>query len=147
MPLIEWTPLSTPVGKDVSIKVVGLGGYFNFNVNGEKICSLHDEVIGKGDITFCCQNYDVSEYTEISLKRFLVNTIPFDVESEYSEENEISTDQKFNLAKSLYERRKYEPAAVWMENLIRSSGNTEIPSSVFSLYGEYCLISDSMMMP
>ena len=139
MPLIEWTPLSTAVGKDISIKVVGLGGYFNFHINGEKICSLHDEIIGKGDITFCCQNYDASDSAEITLKRFLVNTVSFDVESEYSEENEISTDQKFNLAKSLYERRKYEPAAVWMENIIRSSANKKIPASVFSLYGEILL--------
>ena len=136
MPLIEWTPLSSPAGIEISVKVVGLGGYFNFYVNSEKICSLHDEIIGRGDITFCCQNYDESDSSEISLKRFLVNSVSFDIESEYSDEKDRSADQKYNLAKSLYERGKFEPAAVWMENIIRKSEETDIPLSVFSLYGE-----------
>ena len=131
MPLIEWTPLSSPAGRDVSVKVTGLDGYFNFYVNSEKICSLHDETIGRGDITFCCQNYDRSDSAEISLKRFLVNSVSFDVESEYSDGKEISAGQKYNLAKSLYERGKFEPAAVWMENIIRKSSESDIPCSVF----------------
>ena len=136
MPLVEWTPLEKPAGRDVSVKVTGLGGYFSFYVNGEKICLLHDEIIGKGDITFCCQNYDKSDYSEISLKRFLVNTISYEVESEYSDNKDVSAGQKYNLAKSLYERGKFEPAAVWMESIIRKSPESEFTSSVFSLYGE-----------
>ncbi len=139
MPLIEWTPLSSPVGNDVSVKVVALGGYFNFHVNGEKICSLHDEIIAKGDITFCCQNYDLNNTADIILKRFLVNSVGFDVESAYSEGEDISADQKFNLAKSLYERGKFETAAVWAENIIRKSEGEDIDYSVFSLYGEILL--------
>ncbi len=139
MPLVEWTALSTDVDKEVFIKIVGLGGYFNFHVNGEKVCSLHDEVIGKGDITFCGQNYDSSELSEVSLSRFLVNSVSFDVESAYSDENDISTDQKYSLAKSLFERGKFETAAVWMENIIRSTGDSDLPASFFTLYGEILL--------
>ena len=139
MPMIEWTPLSSSIGQDVSIKVTGLGGYFNFHVNNEKVCSLHDEIIAKGDITFCCQNYDVSDTAEISLKRFSVNSVAFDVEEAYSDEKEIALEQKYNLAKSMFERGKFETAAVWMEKIIRNSDPAGISSPVYSLYSEILL--------
>ena len=97
VPLIEWTPLCEKIESDVSVKVVALGGYFNFYVNSEKVSSVHDETIGQGDVTFCCQNYDETDNTVVSLKRFLVNSISTDVETAYSEETDIKPAQKYNL--------------------------------------------------
>jgi tetratricopeptide (TPR) repeat protein len=139
LPLVEWTPLIEKVERDASVKVVALGGYFNFYVNGEKVCSIHDETIGQGDITFCCQNYDETDTAVVSLKSFLVNSIGTDVETAYSEETDIKPAQKYNLAKSLFERGKFEPAAVWMENIIRNSERKDLTPSVYTLYGEILL--------
>ncbi len=139
LPLVDWTLLEKETGSDITVKAVGLGGYFDFYVNGNKVCSINDETVSIGGITFCSQNYSSMDESSVLLRRFYINSIPSDVETAYSDKRVISVNQKMNLVRSLYERGKFEPAAVQMESIIRNSDRKEIDSSFYSLYGEILL--------
>ena len=89
MHLVEWTRLPEAEGAapgggvSRSVRVVGHGSRFSFQVDDEWVAEVEDEVLPSGGIGFAAQNFIGTETGVFRLRRLAVEARPMAVEKEY----------------------------------------------------------------
>jgi tetratricopeptide (TPR) repeat protein len=121
--LVEWTRLPEAElvegggvnGLSRSLRVIAHGSRFSFQVDGEWVAELEDEVLPSGTIGFAAQNFAAAGKGTFRLGRILVDARPIVVEKEHlrwSYYAPISPAARLRLAETLFQSGNADAAAV-----------------------------------
>jgi tetratricopeptide (TPR) repeat protein len=122
MHLVEWTPLPVADGEAAngvslsrSVRVVGHGSRFSFQVDDEWVAEVEDEVLPSGGIGFAAQNFVGTGTGVFRLRRLALEARPMAVEREHlrwSYYLPVSPVARLRLAETLFNGGAYQAAAV-----------------------------------
>ncbi|TFG63122.1 MAG: tetratricopeptide repeat protein [Spirochaetales bacterium] len=139
IPLIPWTKSVEFDTSRFSLRVIAHGDNFSFYLNNSWLGEIDNDAIDAGGITFAGQNYDEADSAEVSLRNLIIDSIPLNVETQYyrwTQYAEISSSQRLELARSLYNRAQYSGAVVQIK---KAAFAEKLPPESFLLMGDSLL--------
>ena len=133
MHLVEWTALpeidvpSASGAMSRSLRVVGHGSRFIFQVDDEWVAEIEDEVLPSGRIGFAAQNFVGTAAGVFRLRRLAVDSRPMAVEREYlrwSYYVPVSPLARLRLAETQFTNGAYQAAAVQLRKGLKDREGT-----------------------
>jgi tetratricopeptide (TPR) repeat protein len=134
MHLLEWTPLPESEHPAVaggtavrSVRVVGHGSRFIFQVDDEWVAEIEDEVLPSGGIGFAAQNFTGTGTGVFRLRRLAVDARPMAVEREYlrwSYYLPVSPVARLRLAETMFTAGAYQTSAVQLRKGLKDREGT-----------------------